>query len=71
MSLDSLSETNLIQLTRHCEEAILRRQKSMEQALAKRDVPGAYVVTGNIEELRHLIAAVASELRGRTTSREA
>jgi hypothetical protein len=50
---------------RHCQEAIPRRQQKLEESLAKHDVNEAYIVTGCLQELRHLIAAANSQLRAR------
>ena len=66
MSLEPLSDSALAALVTHCQENIPRRQEKIEQALGKKDVNEAYILTGCIQELRHLIAAANSQLRART-----
>jgi hypothetical protein len=65
VSLEPLSDSALAALVRHCQENIPRRQEKLEQALTKQDVNEAYIVTGSLQELRHLIAAANSQLRAR------
>jgi hypothetical protein len=65
MSLEQLNDSALAALMRHCQGEIPRRQEKLEHALGKQNVNEAYIVTGCLQELRHLVAAANSQLRAR------
>lgn len=65
MTLDGFTDTNLTQLIRYVEDKITRRLVQMETAVSKGEFQKATQVTGNLEELRHIIATAEGVLRAR------
>lgn len=67
--LASVGESALLAFQRYVRADIEMSRDKLEKAVSVGDITRAYVVQGGIEELRHLVAAIDSELRARRKER--
>ena len=63
--LNGVTESGLLAFKRYALDSIELRRGQLEDVVGKGDMHRAVVIQGSLEELRHLVATIESELRAR------